>query len=142
MNLRIFYVGKASSWVDEGIAKYARRMPKLELVQVKDYPPRTLFERMLKQAGPSSFLVLLDSLGVQRTSEELAANLAEWNRTHKQIVFLIGNDIGFASNNQKRVDDVWSLSPLTFPYMVARLIVVEQLFRAMSILEGHPYHRS
>lgn len=140
MNLRILYVGKSEPWIDKGIEKYTRRMPNLSLEAIKEYPQHNCFRRMLKQAG-SSFRVLLDSQGIERTSEELAKALLDWSQSHKYITFLIGNDDGFTSEDRKAADTVWSLSPLTFPYMLARLIVVEQLYRAKSIIDGHPYHR-
>jgi len=87
------------------------------------------------------FLIVLDEKGVQFTSQELAQKLNHWSEHFKHIAFVIGGADGIHEDVLQKANLTWSLSKLTFPHALVRVLVAEQLYRAHSILENHPYHR-
>ena len=141
MKFRVLYVGKGPQWLDAAIGEYVRRMPELVLVRVRDNPNRSCFDRMIRSAGSSS-VVMLDRRGKHLSTEELAKNYRQWNFRGNDVSFLIGDSDGFSESERRQVGFVWSLSTLTYPYSIARLVVCEQLYRARSIVNGHPYHHN
>jgi 23S rRNA (pseudouridine1915-N3)-methyltransferase len=86
-------------------------------------------------------VVALDGRGRAWSSEELAGQLAKWRMTGRDLAFLIGGPDGHAPDVLARADQRWSLGPLTLPHMLVRLVLAEQLYRATTIMAGHPYHR-
>lgn len=142
MKFQVLYFGKGPLWVDTAIDEYTRRMPELSLMRIRNNPGKTKFERMLQRADTSSKTIMLDQRGQQWTTEQLAKNFQQWSLDYKTVSFLLGDSDGFTSEERNRVDSLWSLSALTFPYSIARLVVCEQLYRARSILNGHPYHHN
>ncbi|MFZ5515656.1 MAG: 23S rRNA (pseudouridine(1915)-N(3))-methyltransferase RlmH [Candidatus Zhuqueibacterota bacterium] len=99
-------------------------------------------ERILQKLGPSDLVVVLDQRGEQVSSERLAGFIdQERNRGTKQIDFIIGGALGLGENVLARADKILSLSAMTFTHEMARLIVLEQLYRAHSILAGTKYHK-
>lgn len=98
---------------------------------------RLLLERM----GADERVVLLDERGKQMSSSELASKLAAWQGDGRDLCFVIGGPDGVDESFRKRADFVWSLSELTLPHGLARVLLTEQLYRAWSLEAGHPYHR-
>lgn len=141
MKFRVLYVGKGPEWLDAAVGEYVRRMPELVLERIRENPKQSGFDRMVRSAG-SSFLVMLDRTGEQLSTEELAKKYRQWNFGGNDVSFLIGDSEGFSDSERRQVGLVWSLSALTYPYSIARLIVCEQLYRARSIVNRHPYHRN
>lgn len=155
MKLRIAAVGsRAPGWAAEAFRDFAHRLPRpytLELTEVRlgkrrrgEPPDRAMAEeaRRLRGAVPANALtVALDADGELWSTEELARRLSEWSRQGRDCVFLIGGPDGLEPTLLREADAAWSLGPLTLPHMLARVIVAEQLYRAWSILENHPYHR-
>ncbi len=140
MKLALLAVGKLKeAWVQEGCAEYAKRMRgklPLELVELKDDGELT------RKIPPRYKLWALDERGKQLSSEELAAALKRAMDGGEQgIAMVIGGADGLPRDLVGRADFVWSLGRLTLPHRLARLIVLEQLYRALSILRGEPYHR-
>jgi len=86
-------------------------------------------------------VVALDKQGQRWNTEETARELQRWKALGQDICILIGGPEGLAANTLQRASQTWSLSPLTFPHPLVRVIVAEQLYRAESILNNHPYHR-
>lgn len=86
-------------------------------------------------------MVLLDERGRQLDSRALAGKLAHWQSDGRDVCFVIGGPDGVAPDCRARADFTWSLSKLTLPHGMARVLVAEQLYRAHSLLTGHPYHR-
>ena len=86
--------------------------------------------------------ICLDKSGRTYTSESLAKQCLTWQMARRDVCLLIGDDVGFSSNDLAKADLIWSLSPLTFPHHIARILVCEQLYRAYSINAGHDYHRA
>ena len=141
MKFRVLYVGKGPEWLDAAVGEYVRRMPELVLERIRDNPNRSCFDRMIRRAGSSS-VVMLDRKGKHVSTEELAKQYRKWNFSGNDVSFLVGDSEGFSDSERSQVGFVWSLSALTFPYSIARLVVCEQLYRARSIVNGHPYHRN
>ena len=106
-------------------------------------PSADSFARRLGTLLPGdAWIVALDERGELWTSEAFARRLAGWFGRRGGICFVIGDAQGLPAAVRERADAVWSLSPLTFPHALARVLVAEQLYRAASILAGHPYHRA
>lgn len=98
-------------------------------------------ERLLARLTPRHDVVLLDPQGTPWSSERLATTLQQWRIDARDRAIVIGGAAGVSAAVRARANDAWSLGPLTLPHELARVIVVEQLYRASTILLGHPYHR-
>ncbi|HET9190969.1 MAG: 23S rRNA (pseudouridine(1915)-N(3))-methyltransferase RlmH [Deltaproteobacteria bacterium] len=139
------------AWVQQGFAEYAKRLSRelpLELIEVaaksRD-PARAMSEEgaaLLAAIPKGAHVVALDGRGRAWSSEELAQQLARWRMQGKDLAFLIGGADGFASTVLDRADQKWSLGPATLPHPLVRIVVVEQIYRAASLLANHPYHRA
>jgi len=155
MNLDIVAVGeKSPSWVDAGVSEYLSRMPhecKVRLITVattkrtKKFSIQQAQEReqalLLKNTSRNSFRIALDEHGKMWTTAVLATKLEGWLQNTPSVTLYVGGPDGFTSEFLKQVDMVWSLSSLTMPHMLVRLVLVEQLYRAWTVIQGHPYHR-
>lgn len=143
------------AWVDEGYEEYARRMPltlRTRLVEVRaetraeGAPVERAIEAEAKRisaAVPEDCLkVVLDERGRSCTTRELARRIEEWQMEGRDVAFVIGGADGIAPGLRAEAYWLWSLSPLTLPHGLVRVIVAEQLYRAASILGNHPYHRA
>lgn len=143
------------AWIDAGFEEYARRMPRslpLRLVEIKAEPRGTavpvsrLIEaeaKRIRAALPHDCLkVVLDERGRACTTRELAQRIEEWQTEARDIACIIGGADGLDLAIRGDADWLWSLSPLTFPHGLVRVIVAEQLYRALSIMGNHPYHRA
>jgi len=138
MRVRLIAAGtRLPGWVNEGYSEYAKRLTgiRLELVEI---PPR---RSTLKFITPREFVVALDVAGRAMDTVELSRWLEARLAGGRDLAFVIGGPDGHAPELLERADFRWSLSPLTWPHGLARVMVVEQLYRAQSILKGHPYHR-
>jgi 23S rRNA (pseudouridine1915-N3)-methyltransferase len=142
-------------WVNTGFREYQKRLRApltLDLEEIPiatrragENPDRAVAregERMLAALSSKDYVVALEVQGVSMSTEKLGAWLAERMREGKPLAFLIGGPDGLAAECQKRADRSWSLSPLTLPHALVRVVVAEQIYRAMSLLSGHPYHRA
>ncbi|MCE5232660.1 MAG: 23S rRNA (pseudouridine(1915)-N(3))-methyltransferase RlmH [Mizugakiibacter sp.] len=156
MRTRILSVGeRMPAWVADGYAEYEKRLSrdlKLELIEIplggrgkgRD-PARAIAEEgaaVLAAIPRDAHVVALDGRGKAWSSEDLAQQLAHWRMAGRDLVFLIGGPDGHAAEVLARADQRWSLGPLTLPHMLVRLVLVEQLYRAATIVAGHPYHRA
>jgi 23S rRNA (pseudouridine1915-N3)-methyltransferase len=138
------------AWVQEGYAEYAKRLSRelpLQLVEVSTKsrdPARAMIEEgaaLLGAIPKNAYVIALDGRGKAWSSEELAAQLARWRMQGKDLAFLIGGADGFAPAVLQRADQHWSLGSLTLPHPLVRILVAEQLYRAVTQLANHPYHR-
>ena len=140
------------AWVDTGFAEYSGRMPRearVELVALKPAPRGGATQRVLDAEGArilaavpgGSYKVVLDERGTLVRTTELARRMARWRENGRDIALIVGGADGLADSVKQSADFVWSLSPLTLPHGLARVLVMEQLYRAHSILHNHPYHR-
>jgi 23S rRNA (pseudouridine1915-N3)-methyltransferase len=98
-------------------------------------------EQLLARIKSNEHVVLLDEKGAQYSSASLATRLSEWQTDGRDLCFIIGGPDGVADTCRQRADTVWSLSNLTLPHGLARVLFLEQLYRAWSLQNGHPYHR-
>jgi len=98
-------------------------------------------EQLLARIRSSEQVVLLDEQGTQYSSQALATRLSDWQADGRDLCFLIGGPDGVSAACRQRADATWSLSDLTLPHGLARVLLVEQLYRAWSLQNGHPYHR-
>lgn len=96
---------------------------------------------ILARLEPSERVVLLDERGTQLSSKELAAMLAQWQGDRRDLCFVIGGPDGVSDACRRRADTTLSLSRLTLPHGLARVLLAEQLYRAHALRTGHPYHR-
>ena len=139
--IRILAIGKLKrAWVAEGVAFYRKRLPGLEVVELKDSSPAKEAEAIRAARKPAERLVLLSEEGQQLNSVALADLLGGW--ASERLVLVIGGADGHDPSLKQQADALLSLSALTFPHELARLMLVEQLYRASTILQGGPYHRS
>jgi 23S rRNA (pseudouridine1915-N3)-methyltransferase len=157
MKLRIVAVGhKMPAWIHAGYTEYAQRMPREARVELTEIKPaaRTgsgekstqqwldLEAQRISAALPArARKVVLDERGKTLTTAELARRLERWKQEGVDVAFIIGGADGTARALQQQADLLWSLSPLTLPHGLCRVILAEQLYRAASLLAGHPYHR-
>lgn len=150
MAIKIISVGKKhDSWVSEGIERYESRLKKPYVIEWVLLPHSALqdaaarqeeSERLLAKVAPQDFVILLDELGDEFDSPQLAKLLDNTFTAGRQVVLIIGGAYGVDGRVQERADVMWSLSLLVFPHQLVRLILTEQLYRAQQITAGHPYH--
>lgn len=155
MKLRLIAVGaKSPGWVNDGFTDYARRMPRecaLELVEIapvnrKGWSSARVLadegERILARVGRTDRVVALDVAGKACGTAQLAKKLDDWRMLGGDVSFLIGGADGLDGSCLSRADESISLSEMTFPHQLVRVMLAEQLYRAWTILHGHPYHRA
>lgn len=142
------------AWVVTATEEYASRMPVHCQLLVRELPAEKRTknsdlqrirdaegEKLLAAIPAGSLVVVLDVLGKAWSTEQLSGQLSQWLASGQDVALLVGGPEGLSAACQQRADLKWSLSPLTFPHPLVRIIVAEQLFRAWSILSNHPYHR-
>lgn len=146
MRLTIVSVGRDRSGLFEpAVQTYADRIRKrhpLNLVELKEAgTAQREAEAILAKVSPRDVLVCLDERGRELSSPELAAQLGRWRDESRDVVFAIGGDEGHGDAVRERAQLTWSLSRLVLPHRLARVVVAEQLYRALTILAGEPYHK-
>ncbi len=156
MRLRIIAAGtRMPSWVEQGYREYARRLGgdcRLELVEIRlgkrtrgtrpDKAKADEGERMLRKLEPGELVIALDEKGTTLDTAGLSSRLADWRQDGRNVVLLIGGPDGLASACLEKAEFCWSLSALTLPHGMVRVLLAEQLYRAWSLLQNHPYHRA
>lgn len=155
MRLSIIAVGgKMPAWVNDGVTEYDRRMPRelklnwreIPLVRRgKDTSPEMLRnregEKILKSIPPAEKVIALDVRGERWSTEQLAQQLKRWQMSGDNYSLLIGGPDGLSQECLERASGRWSLSDLTMPHPLVRILLAEQLYRAWTINANHPYHR-
>jgi 23S rRNA (pseudouridine1915-N3)-methyltransferase len=154
MRFLVVAVGhRMPAWIDAGFAEYAGRMPRearVALVAIKAAPGGGPVQRALEAEGrrilaalPAGCVrVALDERGTAFDTPSLARRIARWRESGRDVAFLVGGADGLAEEVKRRAELLWSLSPLTLPHGLARVVLAEQLYRAVSLLHNHPYHRA
>lgn len=156
MRIHLLAIGtRMARWVDEGFAEYQKRLPpecSLQLIEVpavartKGTPRERVLqregERLLAAIPPGAHTLALDVAGRSLSTEQLARALAGWLQSGQDLALLVGGAEGLSETLLARAEGRWSLSPLTFPHPLVRVILAEQLYRAWSLLHNHPYHRA
>jgi len=143
------------AWVDQGYRDYARRLRGAYRLELAELPlgrrsarggsERALADegaRMLAALPRTAHVVALAEAGAAWSTAALAARLEHWSTLGSPLYLLIGGPDGLAPACLERAREQWSLSPLTLPHGLVRIMVAEALYRAGSLLEGHPYHRA
>lgn len=155
MKIRIIAVGtKMPTWVEQGYAEYAKRMPRDCVVELVELPlaqrgkntdiARAMEkegEEMLAAIGKGEQVIALDVKGKSWSTEQLAEQMANWRMSGSNYCLLIGGPDGLAPQCLAKAQIHWSLSALTLPHPLVRILVIEQLYRACTILQNHPYHK-
>jgi 23S rRNA (pseudouridine1915-N3)-methyltransferase len=143
MKIHLIATGsKMPLWVKTAYEEYTKRLPKECQLNLVEISSRKSAQEMLKKIPPKSYIIALTERGESWDTIMLSHHIKHWQMSGKDIVLLIGGADGLAENILEKADKQWSLSRLTFPHMLVRIIVAEQLYRAYSLLSGHPYHRA
>ena len=155
MKLKLLAVGtRMPSWVETGFEEYRKRMPaelKLDLIEIplsskgkgsSNQSKETQGQAILKIVNKQDRVIALDVLGKSMSTETLATQLANWQMNGQDICLLIGGPDGLSTDCLERSNMKWSLSDLTLPHPLVRILLMEQLYRAWTINKNHPYHRS
>ncbi len=139
--IRVLAIGKVKRpWLLDGIAFYAKRLPGLEVVELKDSNQAKEADAVRNARKPAERLVLLTEEGRKLDSLRFAEQLGDW--ASERVALVIGGADGHSPALRQEADALLSLSALTFPHELARLVLMEQLYRASTILQGGPYHRT
>ncbi|HWQ94784.1 MAG TPA: 23S rRNA (pseudouridine(1915)-N(3))-methyltransferase RlmH [Gammaproteobacteria bacterium] len=155
MRIHLIAVGeRMPDWVKSGYDEYAKRLPRECHLQLLEIPAgkrgkganlaraiREEGERMLAALPKEAHVIALDMRGNQWDTPQLAQQLKDWLQDGHDVALLTGGPDGLAESCLKRADRLWSLSKLTLPHPLVRIVVAEQVYRAWSLLKGHPYHR-
>ena len=155
MQLIIAAVGhKMPAWIDAGFAEYAKRMPPECRIQLKEIKPversgsktaetvMALERAKIEAAVPKGARVIaLDEHGKDLTTVQLSQHLMQWHQDGGDVVFVIGGADGLDAGFKKNADFLIRISSLTLPHGMVRVLLAEQLYRAWSITQNHPYHR-
>jgi 23S rRNA (pseudouridine1915-N3)-methyltransferase len=155
MRLRLIAAGtKLPAWTTQGFEEYAARLPRECRLELTEIPlgahgkveaakaRREEGERMLKLLDGRERVVALEVGGQAWSTARLAKELERWLADGRDVAILIGGPEGLAPEVQAKAEQQWSLSPLTLPHAMVRPIVAEALYRAWTVLQGHPYHRA
>jgi len=155
MQINLISVGnKMPGWVQQGYEEYSKRMPKECSLVLKEVMPgkrgknsdvtrivRDEGERMIQSIPSKAHIVTLDIPGKPWTTPELSIAMKRWMESGQNVALMVGGPEGLSDSVKGLARESWSLSKLTFPHPVVRILVAEQLYRAWSILNNHPYHR-
>ncbi|HEY9200300.1 MAG TPA: 23S rRNA (pseudouridine(1915)-N(3))-methyltransferase RlmH [Gammaproteobacteria bacterium] len=156
MRILLLAVGqKMPAWIEQGYQEYAQRMPAEARLELKEIAPgkrgknadiKRIVEdegqRMIAAIPRGAHIVVLDVEGRGHSTEQLAQRMDEWMHSGQDICLLVGGPEGLSAECRALADEKWSLSALTFPHPLVRVILAEQLYRAWSVLRNHPYHRA
>ena len=138
-------------WVTTACAEYSKRLPRRWL-KIIEIPTRQKFnnidtamayegEKLLAAVNHHDKVIALTVEGISWSTEELSRQLASWQMQGQTVDLLIGGPHGLSQECLARSQQQWSLSPLTLPHPLVRVVLIEQLYRAWSILQHHPYHK-
>ena len=155
MKINLIAVGrKMPDWISHGIEHYKKQLPKnynftitalesqsrksISADNIKDLEEKLI----LDAASGSTLLIAFDELGKQQTSKELSRSIEKWQLDGESVAMIIGGADGLSLELKQKCNLTWSLSDFTLTHSMARLLIVEQLYRGHSLLNNHPYHRS
>ena len=155
MQIELIAAGtREPTWVTEGYKEYQKRLPKewqLVLSEIpvahrsKSQSVEKLKEeegkKMLERVKSGGIVIAMDSRGSDWTTEKLAVRFTDWLQNANQVQLMVGGPDGLSKGCLQRADLTWSLSRLTFPHFMVRLLLAEQIYRAWSVINHHPYHK-
>lgn len=156
MKIRLISVGtRMPAWVEQGVQEYSKRLPaefSFECVEVPlgkrgksastQQAMRQEEEALLARIGPRDYVVALDVQGKVLSTEEMTTRISTIRDEGQHLSFLVGGPDGLTQNCLTRADERWSLSALTLPHPLVRIVMAEQMYRVWSLISGHPYHRA
>jgi len=154
MRLRIVAAGtRMPAWVQTGFEEYRRRLPRDCSLELREVPlvrrgadtARAVAEEgaaLLSAVAGEERVIALEVGGSALSTEDVAERMRGWDRHGERIAFLIGGPDGLAAACRERAREQWSLSRMTLPHPLVRIVLAEQLYRGWSLLAGHPYHRA
>jgi len=155
MKTRLLAVGtRMPAWVEAGVDEYRKRLPREMPFEIVEIPPgargknadvaraiQAEGDRMLEKLRDQERIVALEVKGASWTTEQLAEKLDSWRLEGQDIALVVGGPDGLDPRVVARARQSWSLSALTLPHPLVRVVLAEQLYRAWTLLAGHPYHR-
>jgi 23S rRNA (pseudouridine1915-N3)-methyltransferase len=155
MRIQIIAVGqKMPDWVEQAYQDYARRLPRhqpivlscIGLANRKSGSPLLRLqqqeaEKIQQKIKPGSLVIALDEHGKQWSTSEWAVQYRQWLQSYPQVNFIIGGPDGLAPELLSKADKTIALAKMTLPHGLVRVVLIEQIYRAWSVVEGHPYHR-
>ena len=156
MKIKLLAVGtKMPSWVTQGYNEYAKRLPRemtLELIELplgsrgKNADVQRAIQKesdaILSCIDKTDHVIALEVKGHNWSTEKLAQNMERWQMDGLTVVLLVGGPDGLSDACRARANQQWSLSALTLPHPIVRLLLSEQIYRAWTVTQNHPYHRS
>jgi len=155
MRIKLIAVGtKMPGWVNEGFKEYQKRLTQDIVLELHEIPAgkrgknadvqritNKEGEQVLAAIGNNDHVIALDVLGKRHTTEKMAGRLQNLLPQGQHVSILIGGPEGLSKDCLQRADEKWSLSDLTLPHPLVRVMLAEQLYRCWSVIKGHPYHR-
>jgi 23S rRNA (pseudouridine1915-N3)-methyltransferase len=155
MRVRLIAVGtRMPKWVGEGVAEFQVRLPREWRFEIAEIPvaargdnadvarlKRVEGEKMLRAIPDGAEVIAFDERGDSLSTLDWARAVQQWQQHGRDVALLVGGPDGLASECLARATRRWSLSKLTLPHALVRVLVLEQLYRAWSVTQGHPYHR-
>lgn len=155
MHLSVVAIGqRMPAWVVKGWSEYARRFPRGFSLNLREIPAvkrsrnadiesirRRESDSLLAATSASSFKIALDETGHQWSTRQLSEQMTDWMQTGRDVDFLVGGPDGLSPDCLEKADFRWSLGQLTLPHPLVRIVLAEQLYRAWSLTQNHPYHR-
>jgi 23S rRNA (pseudouridine1915-N3)-methyltransferase len=156
MKLNLLAVGtKMPAWVVDGYNEYAKRLPRECSLHLHEIAPskrgksgaasqwmREEGDRLLNQIPDNHHVVALDVKGKSWSTEQLAEQMKSWLADGRDVSLIVGGPDGMDQRCLQRANQTWSLSALTLPHPLVRVVMAEQLYRAWTVLQNHPYHRA
>jgi 23S rRNA (pseudouridine1915-N3)-methyltransferase len=156
MKLNLLAVGnKMPGWVNEGYQEYAKRLPRECQLSLQEITPAKRGksgsaaqwmeeegERILAAIPNNHHVVSLEVTGKPWRTEQLAEQMEHWLADGRDVSLMVGGPDGLSQKCRQRADQKWSLSALTLPHPIVRIVLAEQLYRAWTVLQNHPYHRA
>jgi 23S rRNA (pseudouridine1915-N3)-methyltransferase len=154
MKIRLLCVGtRVPGWVTDGYLEFARRLPRDQALILEEVAATRRQgdvkrcideegERLLGRVGRDDRVIALDERGAAWSSTALRERLDSWRRDGRDVALLVGGADGLSEACRSRAEATWSLSAATLPHALVRVLVAEQIYRAWTLLSGHPYHRA
>ena len=155
MQFDLIAIGKRMPvWVDSAFTEYSKRLPKKINFNLIEIAPATRSkninseqlkkieeEKITTSITNNSLVIALDEKGKSINSRELSIELQTWIDNQQHVSILVGGADGLSPSIKNKADEIWSLSKMTLPHNLIRIVIIEQIYRAWSIINHHPYHR-
>ena len=154
MRINLITIGKKMpNWINLGIEHYQKQLPSYYNFKITSLDSQSRksssaensknleSKLLLEAASESTLLIAFDELGTQQTSKQISKSIENWQLEGESVALIIGGADGLSSEIKQKCHQLWGLSNLTMTHSMARLIVVEQIYRGYSLLNNHPYHR-